>query len=86
MAGEDDDPGIVRHLRTKAWVLPMLNDARRNRMYDDAVREACRIAVGRRLAAGEESPSDDDDDDATEGTAAKKKKKTTIRILDIGSG
>ena len=69
----------------------MLNDARRNRMYDDAVREACRIAVGRRLAAGEESPSDDDDDDdddddATEGTAAKKKKKTTIRILDIGSG
>jgi protein arginine N-methyltransferase 7 len=41
----NDDVGIVRHLRTKRWVLPMLNDHLRNDMYNDAIRSACRQKV-----------------------------------------
>ena len=43
----DDDVGIVRHLRTKRWVIPMLNDKRRNELYDEAIRAASREAVKR---------------------------------------
>lgn len=43
----DEDVGIVRHLRTKRWVLPMLNDRRRNELYDEAIRSASREAVRR---------------------------------------
>ena len=66
-----EDIGIIRHLRTKRWVLPMLNDHRRNILYDNAVRNACNEIVKRRCAA-----------DATNG----RKEDSTIRILDIGSG
>lgn len=41
------DLAIVRHLRTKRWVLPMLNDHRRNELYDHAVRMACQAAAAR---------------------------------------
>ena len=73
-----EDPGIVRHLRTKKWALPMLNDHRRNHLYNVAVRDACRQIVKRR--ASEYNPggsTDSSDGDLDE---------TTIRILDIGSG
>ncbi|KAL3808123.1 hypothetical protein ACHAXA_004977 [Cyclostephanos tholiformis] len=70
----EDDVGIVRHLRTKAWAMPMLNDDRRNRLYDDAIREACSIAIGRRVA------------ESSSRTTAKTREKTRIRILDVGSG
>lgn len=43
----DEDVGILRHLRTKRWVLPMLNDKRRNELYDEAIRAASCEAVSR---------------------------------------
>lgn len=43
------DVSILRHLRTKKWVLPMLNDERRNRMYDAAICTACERVVQKRL-------------------------------------
>ncbi|KAL3794130.1 hypothetical protein HJC23_012837 [Cyclotella cryptica] len=50
-----DDVGILRHLRTKLWAIPMLNDHVRNDMYHRTVRDACRIVVKRRMR-------DNDDD------------------------
>ncbi len=70
-----DDPGIIRHLRTKKWVLPMLNDQRRNLMYEHAIRQACSEMCQRRAM---ESHNKDKVDSANEDK--------TIRILDIGSG
>ena len=45
---EEDDVGIARHLRTKRWALPMLNDHRRNELYSEAIRAACRQTVTKR--------------------------------------
>ena len=45
--GVDEDVAIVRHLRTKRWVLPMLNDRRRNELYDEAIRAATYEAARR---------------------------------------
>ena len=36
-----EDVAILRHLRTKMWILPMLNDVTRNEFYQAAVRNAC---------------------------------------------
>jgi predicted RNA methylase len=44
-----DDVGIIRHLRTKRWAVPMLNDHVRNEMYNRAVRDACRKVVRLRI-------------------------------------
>ena len=76
-----EDEGIVRHLRTKRWVLPMLNDERRTRLYDTAIRKACRKAVTQRLnnLQQQQHTIDDDDDDDDDDDE-------TIRILDIGTG
>jgi protein arginine N-methyltransferase 7 len=43
VAADDSDPhsSIIRHLRTKKWILPMLNDETRNTMYQDAIQKAC---------------------------------------------
>lgn len=38
---------IRRHLRTKKWFFPMLNDSRRNELYDRAIEGAAREAVRR---------------------------------------
>lgn len=51
-ADEDDDVGIARHLRTKRWALPMLNDRRRNELYSHAIRKACRQTVSKRNVPG----------------------------------
>ena len=72
-----DDPGIIRHLRTKRWALPMLNDHRRNQMYEHAIRRACAEMCQRR--AMELIMVSNNNADATNN-------ETTIRILDIGSG
>ena len=39
------DIALQRHLRTKRWFLPMLNDHRRNQMYDKAIAKAARKAA-----------------------------------------
>jgi predicted RNA methylase len=41
----DEDVGIVKHLRTKQWVLPMLNDNDRNILYDNAIQRASHQVV-----------------------------------------
>ena len=69
-----DDPGIIRHLRTKKWVLPMLNDERRNQLYQHAIRQACSEMCQRRAMESHNKDIVDSID------------KTKIRILDIGSG
>jgi protein arginine N-methyltransferase 7 len=86
-----DDIGILRHLRTKRWALPMLNDHRRNEMYSVAVKEACDVVVERRLKElqlreddGIATHGEGDVDDGDEGR--NNVGDETIRILDIGSG
>ncbi len=71
-----DDPGIVRHLRTKRWALPMLNDHRRNSLYEIAIRQAT-LEMCKRRAIEHANKSNVDSNINDE---------TTIRILDIGSG
>ena len=70
----EDDVGIVRHLRTKKWALPMLNDHRRNHLYNNAIREACSRVAKRRIAQQNDTEAAGEEED------------DTIRILDIGSG
>lgn len=41
------DIGIVRHLRTKRWFFPMLNDRHRNKLYETAIRAASYQVVRR---------------------------------------
>jgi len=41
------DIGIQRHIRTKKWVIPMLNDDHRNKLYESSIRSACEAAVQR---------------------------------------
>jgi len=55
-----EDIGIIRHLRTKRWVLPMLNDHRRNKLYDKAICDAVDKVVQRRIGS-----SDKEDEDST---------------------
>ena len=74
-----EDEGIVRHLRTKRWVLPMLNDKRRTRLYDTAIQKACCKAVTQRQNNLQQRQHTIDDDDNDDDDA-------TIRILDIGTG
>lgn len=39
------DVGIQRHLRTKNWIKPMLNDDHRNSLYSSSIRKACAAAI-----------------------------------------
>jgi predicted RNA methylase len=52
---KQEDVGIVRHLRTKLWAIPMLNDHVRNEMYNRSVRTACQTVVRKRM----EEPDND---------------------------
>ncbi|KAL7532981.1 hypothetical protein ACHAXR_007657 [Thalassiosira sp. AJA248-18] len=74
-----EDTGIVRHLRTKKWALPMLNDHRRNTLYNAAIREACRRMVQKRASKCTTGKPITHGDGGKGGDA-------TIRVLDIGSG
>jgi len=82
-ATHNDDVGIVRHLRTKRWALPMLNDHRRNEMYNTAIRSACRQKVAeknsRNNSSNNNSNNDKDDNKSSNND-------DVVRILDIGSG
>jgi len=41
----NNDIAIIRHLRTKRWFFPMLNDVHRNNLYEQAIAAACREVV-----------------------------------------
>lgn len=45
------DVGILRHFRTKRWIVPMLNDIHRNNLYENSIRKACND-VKKRLQVG----------------------------------
>lgn len=45
---------LKRHLRTKRWVFPMLNDHRRNELYDLAIQKASQEVVRRNLSRKED--------------------------------
>ena len=65
------DVGISCHLRTKKWILPMLNDTHRNDLYASSIKKACETVV-QRIAT----------QSSTNGSCSRK----TIHVLDIGSG
>ena len=75
----EKDAGCI-HLQTKKWIFPMLNDRRRNDLYERAIELASR-EVAKRFATIEKGNGngDDDNNDASTGL-------DTIRTLDIGSG
>ena len=66
------DIGIQRHIRTKKWVIPMLNDDQRNELYDISIRRGCRAAIDQILDKAKTSNCHDFT--------------PTLRVLDIGSG
>ena len=74
-----DDIGIIRHLRTKRWFFPMLNDTRRNELYEAAIQAACYRVVRQfwddRASNNKSNSSRNEDSNSA-----------VIRILDIGSG
>ena len=47
-----DNASITRHLRTKKWIAPMLNDKPRNHFYSRAISKAVRQAVEKKMAGG----------------------------------
>ena len=64
---------LQRHLRTKRWIFPMLNDHHRNQLYEQAIQRAAEQVLSRyRSSHGNENSS----------TSAK----DIIPSLDIGSG
>jgi hypothetical protein len=49
---------LRRHLRTKRWVFPMLNDHRRNELYDKAIQRASEEVVNvKRFSKEDGSPT-----------------------------
>eukprot|EP00984_Skeletonema_dohrnii_P031819 scaffold24835_cov150-Skeletonema_dohrnii-CCMP3373.AAC.2 len=79
----NDDVGIVRHLRTKRWALPMLNDHRRNEMYNTAIRSACWQKVAEKNSRNNNNNNNnnsDKDDNKSSNNG------DVVNILDIGSG
>ena len=50
-----DDIALRRHLRTKRWVLPMLNDHLRNELYDRAIEKAARRAAANVVRDGRDA-------------------------------
>ncbi len=91
----DMNIGISRHIRTKKWVIPMLNDDRRNKLYSKSIRRGCEVAVDLMLSGSDKHDEDEDDDedvDEDEGNGhdhdhtENSNDKSTLRILDIGSG
>lgn len=75
----DDDVGILQHLRTKRWVLPMLNDQRRNDLYNEAIRRAAKEALKRMKETNGKCRNGNED-------LTPSSSHPTIRALDIGSG
>jgi type III protein arginine methyltransferase len=53
MSNDEFDMGIKRHLRTKKWIIPMLNDQHRNKLYASAIEKACEDAMKRFREKGE---------------------------------
>jgi Predicted RNA methylase len=68
---ESLDVGILRHFRTKKWILPMLNDLHRNNLYETSIREACSTLVKKQNEKAMKGHYKDGD---------------VLNVLDIGSG
>eukprot|EP00984_Skeletonema_dohrnii_P003920 scaffold1349_cov74-Skeletonema_dohrnii-CCMP3373.AAC.3 len=83
-ATHNDDVGIVRHLRTKRWALPMLNDHRRNEMYNTAIRSACRQKVAEKNSRNNNNNNNNNNNDKDDNKSSNND--DVVRILDIGSG
>jgi predicted RNA methylase len=97
-----DDVGIRRHVRTKQWLLPMLNDRVRNALYQEAIAQACVTAVSRLPAKDQhahrkgQSTAEASVISTAEvptnaavtatATAASQDDDDTLHILDIGAG
>ncbi len=68
------DIGIQRHLRTKIWMYPMLNDLHRNRLYSSSIQKASEAAI-QNLHSRKSSNNGND-----------RANLETLKVLDIGSG
>ncbi len=73
----DQEIGISRHLRTKKWVMPMLNDSLRNVLYDRSIRRACNDITTKVIQKLKSSREEEQ---------AERGEEPAIRVLDIGSG
>jgi SAM-dependent methyltransferase len=73
---DDDKIVSVRHLQTKRWMFPMLNDHRRNELYERAIVQSTAQLVEQLLRERTA-----DTDTTTASTTPR-----TVHILDIGSG
>jgi protein arginine N-methyltransferase 7 len=72
---------LRRHLRTKKWIAPMLNDTKRNQFYHQAINKAVKAAVEKKkekkkseTASQTASPSSPHPND------------TPVTVLDVGTG
>lgn len=65
------DMGILRHFRTKMWILPMLNDLHRNALYESSIRSACSLLVTKQKEKILQENGNT---------------KRPLKVLDIGSG
>ena len=43
----DPEQRLARHLQTKQWILPMLNDEARNSYYQQAIRQATEVITSK---------------------------------------
>lgn len=74
-----DEEVIARHLEAKQWILPMLNDTRRNQLYYQAIRQATETLQQQSLLDAEQCTDTSNDVNAAKTT-------TPIRVLDLGCG
>ena len=86
-ADSSDGVAILRHLRTKRWILPMLNDCTRNHMYKGAIQQACQKACAH-AAASVASTMDATATVAVAATATDcaDTNPHVVSVLDIGTG
>jgi type III protein arginine methyltransferase len=79
-----DRISIVRHLRTKQWLYPMLQDHRRNELYDRAIQAASRETI-RRFVTPQNVKDGGRNSNKTQDSLPTTSP-TFLEVLDIGSG
>ena len=83
------DKLLSRHLQTKRWIFPMLNDHRRNRLYQKAIQAAAQHLADHHNQTKTAPSNDEQKDDESNNNNHNNNNSTstsTIHAIDIGSG
>ena len=72
---------LSRHLQTKRWIYPMLNDVRRNVAYNQAIHKACT-----KLIQKQRHVRNVEDKKKKSNTTTTTTTTNSINVLDIGTG